>query len=90
MTLTNGFAPTNGEIFNIIDYQSHTGTFSSVSLPTINGHFNLNYTSTGVTLAAVVVPEPASLILFAFAALSILALAPVAHRRHHERVRKTL
>ena len=77
VTLTNGFAPTNGEIFNIIDYGSHTGTFSSVSLPTINGHFNVNYTPTGVTLTAVVVSEPSTLTLLA---LGVVGLAIMLRR----------
>ena len=74
MTLTNGFTPTNGEVFKIIDYLAHNGTFSSVSLPTINGHFNLNYTATGVTLTAVVVPEPSTLTLLALGAVGLAVM----------------
>jgi hypothetical protein len=78
VTLTNGFTPINGEVFNIINYQSHTGTFSSVNLPTINGHFNVNYASTGVTLTTVVVPEPSTLSLLG---LGVIALIVARRRR---------
>ncbi|HTQ37836.1 MAG TPA: hypothetical protein VMJ32_02345 [Pirellulales bacterium] len=68
VTLTNNFIPFNGETFNIISAQSRTNTFSQTSLPTFSGgHFNLNYTSTGVTLTAVVVPEPNTLVLLGMA-----------------------
>jgi hypothetical protein len=73
VTLTNGFIPFNGETFNIITAQSRTGTFAQVNLPTFSsGHLNLSYTATGVTLTAVVVPEPSSLVLLAMAVPLVL------------------
>jgi hypothetical protein len=35
--LVNGFAPTSGQSFNLFDWASVAGTFSSLSLPTLSG-----------------------------------------------------
>jgi hypothetical protein len=40
--LVNGFTPTNGETFDIIDYGSRTGTFATVTFPT-NGSWAISY-----------------------------------------------
>lgn len=57
ISLNSGFVPSYGEVFDIINYSSYTGSFDSgVSLPSGSwGSFALAYTSTGVTLT--VVPE---------------------------------
>jgi hypothetical protein len=56
-----GFTPTLGDTYTILTAANLTGTFSTVnsSFP-----FQINYSTTGVSLTAI--PEPASLALFCF------------------------
>jgi hypothetical protein len=61
VSLANSFVPSYGEVFNIINYGSYTGSF--LNPPVLQsgswGHFALAYTPTGVTLT--VVPEPCAI-----------------------------
>ncbi|MBI5915883.1 MAG: T9SS type A sorting domain-containing protein [Bacteroidetes bacterium] len=51
------FTPTGGETFDIMTFGSRTGTFASVTIPPVSGiSFTVSYTSTKVTLNALVLP----------------------------------
>jgi hypothetical protein len=74
VTLTNGFEPTAGQVFDLIDWDTHEGTFDTLMLPMLNGQFTWNTTqlySSGVLSVNFSVPEPSNLVL---AALAIVPL----------------
>ncbi len=52
--LTNGFGPTSGDSFAVMQFPSHTGAFASVTLPTSTGGtlFGSTLSKTGFTLNA--------------------------------------
>jgi fibronectin-binding autotransporter adhesin len=51
VTLVNGFTPTVGNTFTILDYLSASGTFSTTNLPTVTGdHWVLTYNAKSLTL----------------------------------------
>jgi hypothetical protein len=58
VTVENGFQPFAGEMFDIIEGGSRTGTFTSVVVPS-GSDIVVTYTATGVELTAV--PEPCEL-----------------------------
>jgi fibronectin-binding autotransporter adhesin len=74
----NGFSPSYGQSFDLFDFNSSSGMFASVSLPTLGNHLYWNtsmlYTDGSISVQAV--PEPAS-----FAALSLGALALLKRRK---------
>jgi hypothetical protein len=71
VTLTNGFVPSPGETFDIINAKSRSGSFSTLNLPKgLAEPFLIDYTPTGVVLQYV--PEPAATALLAVAALNLL------------------
>ncbi|WP_243655779.1 RHS repeat-associated core domain-containing protein [Roseateles saccharophilus] len=53
-TLVNGFGPTGGDSFQVMQFPSHTGSFASVTLPTSAGGtlFSSTLSNTGFTLNA--------------------------------------
>jgi hypothetical protein len=69
VSLADGFVPLPGDVFDIIDAGSVTGTFTTVNLPDGN-LFDLTYTPTGVVLTAI--PEPASMGLLTAGSLILL------------------
>ena len=50
--LISGFKPTVGETFDIIDYTSETGTFTTLNLPKLTGGdtWSITYNATDVVL----------------------------------------
>lgn len=52
MDLVNGFTPTVGESFDILNYSSETGTFSTTSLPKLTGGdtWSITYNATDIVL----------------------------------------
>src|SRR6202790_4533924 len=49
--LISGFTPAVGNTFNIINYSSETGTFTTLNLPTVTGdHWTVMYKATDVVL----------------------------------------
>jgi hypothetical protein len=65
-----GFVPSYGQVFDIIDANSVTGTFSDINLPDGDQLFCLSYTPNGVVLTAI--PEPATLALLTPVSLLLL------------------
>jgi hypothetical protein len=53
--LVNGFVPTVGDTFTILTGSAISGTFTTVTGTSINSseHFEVNYTSTAITLSVV-------------------------------------
>ncbi|HUB24953.1 MAG TPA: PEP-CTERM sorting domain-containing protein [Tepidisphaeraceae bacterium] len=70
IALVNGFAPSNGDSFEVISAGSICGAFSDVVFPEI-GQYTLSYTPTGVFVTAI--PEPASVALLAAGSIGLLA-----------------
>ena len=51
--VTNGCSPSSTQFFQIMNYASHSGTFASVSTPTVNGQsMPVSYFPTNVTVGA--------------------------------------
>ncbi|MFH1746165.1 MAG: PEP-CTERM sorting domain-containing protein [Planctomycetota bacterium] len=71
ISLEGGFIPPIGSEFEFLTASSLTGTFDSYNFPDLPGdrYFEIDYTTTAVTLS--VIPEPASLLLLALAALAL-------------------
>ena len=69
-----GFAPSLGQSFDLFDFRRATGTFSSVTLPTLGNGLAWNtsalYTAGAISVQAV--PEPAALLPVGLAALALL------------------
>jgi hypothetical protein len=55
VTLVNGFTPVVGDTFDIIDYLSNTGTFTTLNLPTLSGgdEWTETYGAKGLVLEVV-------------------------------------
>lgn len=54
VNLVGGFNPVAGDVFDIVDYASETGSFAKMTLPTITGdHWTVTYNSTDVVLTLV-------------------------------------
>jgi hypothetical protein len=71
VSLSNGFFPSLGDVFDIITASAVNGTFANVNLPGGKNLFSLSYTPTAVVLTAI--PEPASVGLLAISAAALLA-----------------
>jgi hypothetical protein len=81
ISLAEGFTPIPGDVFDIVDAGSLTGTFSTLNFPAGDGVFDISYSSTGVELSFVV-PEPCSVSLMTASALVLLT------RRRRRRIPK--
>ncbi len=70
----NGFSPTFGQSFDLFDFSSSSGAFSSINLPTLGGGLAWNTSAlyTTGTLSVQAVPEPASLAALGLGALALL------------------
>ncbi len=68
--LINGFTPSLGDSFDILDWGTLSGTFSTLQLPALDGSLGWDTSQlyTTGTLAVTTVPEPASLLLLAMTA----------------------
>lgn len=74
--LANGFVPTVGQTFNLIDFLSASGNFATISTPYfIGGYFDTKQLATDGTVT-VVVPEPASL-----GVIGVIGLAALRRKR---------
>jgi hypothetical protein len=60
VTLINGFVPSLGNTFQILNYASRSGTFSGANLPSLPGPlgWEVRYETTSVTLAVVLLQPP--------------------------------
>jgi fibronectin-binding autotransporter adhesin len=57
--LVGTYKPVAGNVFDIVNYSSETGTFANLVLPTITGdHWTVSYNSTGIVLTLVAGPGP--------------------------------
>ena len=56
ITLANGFSPTNGQSFAIVDYGSHTGQFTSTQFPPLPKELKWQLTYNVNSLLLQVVP----------------------------------
>ncbi|MDI1247310.1 MAG: PEP-CTERM sorting domain-containing protein [Lacunisphaera sp.] len=77
VVLVNGFVPATGATFNLFDASSFTGTFGSMSLPTLTNGLSWNssalYTSGIIIVSGAAIPEPST--YAALAGLGALGLA---------------
>ncbi len=73
--LANGFVPTVGETFTIITRGSGSGTFSSTTTSAGGLSYSVQYNTTSVRLTVTSVPEPASGLTLAIAAVGLLLRA---------------
>jgi fibronectin-binding autotransporter adhesin len=63
VNLVNGFTPTVGNTFTILDYLSETGSFTTLNLPTVSGdHWTVTYNAKDVVLTLVAGPGPAVIV----------------------------
>ena len=54
VNLIGGFTPVAGDVFDIVDYASETGSFAKMTLPTVTGdHWTVAYDATDVVLTLV-------------------------------------
>lgn len=69
VSLATGFVPTVGDEFEFLVAADVTNTFENVNLPTLPSQmsWSLTYATESVTLTAVAVPEPATILLAACA-----------------------
>jgi hypothetical protein len=70
VTLINAFNPANGDSFDILDFGSLAGTFSTTSLPTLDPGLAWDTSalySTGTLSVYLVIPEPSTVALLLFA-----------------------
>jgi hypothetical protein len=73
LTVNNiGSALMNGDIFNLFDWSSTNGTFSTVSLPTLTGSLIWDQSMLYTNGTIAVIPEPSMALL---GGLSLLGLA---------------
>jgi hypothetical protein len=66
VTFIDGFVPTLGNAFNVLNYSSHTGTFATINLPVLPTalSWNTEYGTNAVKLSVVVNPLPVTLVSF--------------------------
>jgi len=81
--LVNGFVPTTGATFNLFDASSFTGTFSSMSLPTLTTGLTWNssalYATGIISVTGTAIPEPST--YAALAGLGALGFVLLRRRR---------
>jgi alpha-galactosidase len=77
VSLINSFKPALGETFDVLNFKSISGVFSSVNLPDISAQtlgWNLNNLYTDGSISVMAVPEPGELAILVSGALSMLML----------------
>lgn len=81
VSLINSFAPQNGDVFDILNFSSLTGTFSTVDLPILTGGYSwdLNDLYNNGTIS--VVPEPATLTMLLTVLVAMCAWTATGRRR---------
>jgi hypothetical protein len=72
VTLANGFTPLAGESFNILDFGSASGSFSTVDLPPLASGLSWNTQSLYSSGTISVVPEPATVGMLGVIGLGML------------------
>ncbi len=85
VSLINGFVPANGQTFDLFDWGLRTGTFATISLPTLDSSLTWDtsalYTTGTLGVVVSAIPEPADAAMLG----AIAALAFVAWRRRRVR-----
>ncbi len=72
VTLLDGYAPANGDFYDIITATTVTGAFDALVFPTFDGRtFAIEYGNTYTRLLVKPVPVPASLVLFISAVVAL-------------------
>ena len=81
VSLINSFAPQNGDVFDILNFSSLTGTFTTVDLPALTGDnaWNLDNLYNDGTIS--VVPEPATLTMLLTVIVAMGAWMAAGRRR---------
>ena len=87
VSLIGGFSPTLGDSFDILDWGTLSGTFSTLQLPALGNNlaWNTSQLYTSGVISVTTVPEPAAAVLFAMLAPALLA---VSMRRHNSQKSK--
>jgi hypothetical protein len=75
ISLINGFTPTLGDSFDILDWGTLSGTFSTLQLPALGNNlaWDTSQLYTSGVISVTTVPEPGAAALFAMAAPVLLA-----------------
>ncbi len=71
VSFVNGFTPTAGTQFDILDWASMTGTFATIDLPPLSSGMSWNTTQLYTSGMLTAVPEPASALLLTTASLLV-------------------
>jgi T5SS/PEP-CTERM-associated repeat protein len=71
ISLTNGFVPSQGDTFDILDAASISGHFADLQLPTLPKPLGWDTSALYTTGAVSIVPEPSTLALLTIGALGI-------------------
>jgi autotransporter-associated beta strand protein len=74
----NGFVPSLGDSFEILQYGQLSGDFGTVIYPTLSGSLSWQRTTSATAMMITVVPEPST---FAISALATAGLAGLMRRR---------
>ena len=73
LTVSNiGGALTNGDVFNLFDWSSTSGAFSTVTLPGLSGGLTWDQSQLYTNGTIAVVPEPAAALLGGLGMLCLL------------------
>jgi hypothetical protein len=73
VSLVDGFQPTLGDAFDVLDFGSLTGGFHTITLPELTGGLAWDDSAIYATGTLAVVPEPASLVLLVVACVVLVA-----------------
>ena len=72
VALYNGFVPSYGNSFEILQYGQHSGDFGAVNYPALSGGLSWERTTSATAMTITVVPEPST---YAIAAIATAGLA---------------
>jgi len=73
VSLINSFAPEMGDEFDIMDFSSITGQFTTYNLPTLGGGLSWDTSGLYTNGTISVAPEPTTLALLALGSLALLS-----------------
>ena len=84
VALYNGFVPSYGNSFEILQYGQHSGDFGAVNYPALSGGLSWERTTSATAMTITVVPEPISYVPSAIATAGLASLMRWRKRRTRE------